>query len=1046
MNRPIDEDARNRFIGGLDWNFAVNANAGSGKTTAIAGRLAALALAPGAREVLPRTAVVTFTRKAALEIRQRARQALVTRLAEDPGRHEGALEELGRVFFGTIHSFCLLLARRYGQPLGVDLDPEVIEDATDSALWESFLETDPMSFQAVSRNQLRSFLRFRTLDTIFELAQTLPVRSSRRLRENAGVSEEPEPDWTALNELLGRAPARRGKSAGNLEASQRALARWGRAFREEEGYLPMIKPLGRANGVEDSYERFFAPLKHWCAGVAGLLAAELAERYRLHRMERRVQSYDDQIELAMRLIEHPEVLERIRRDGYRILLDEAQDTDPGQFRVLVEIARPPGAAPGSWPGAGAPPEPGRFCMVGDAQQSIYGGRADVRNYQRHLEAFEQSAGCGVLNFSVTFRLPGRLIDFMNRAVAPGFAETVGHNRSSSGGCLQVPYLPLAPRPAVSPGQVSRLVYAPSGDRRVDQRLRVEQAALAGALARGGPGGVGAGDWSEVCLLAPRRDWLETARECLAKEGITAALQTRASRNGDRPAFAWIAGLLAIIVDPENGFEWAGVLREIFGISDAVIAESMSGAAVDFSNPEDYPPEVGAAIERIRPSILKCDEPGVEPVRFLDALVRDCRLVERFSRIEEGDGAIEDLEAIRLMAEMISEEGGGVRELQVRLVVEVEKEAPSGRAGDGSLNLLTCHSGKGLEWPVVIPIGLWRPLARPTESGFALVDDSSASRVYFEPALIPEDTRNARGSELTREHMRLLYVTLTRARRHLLLPLPEGLTGDEGSFLDIWAGGRPEQLAGELERLPDLEPSGRSVAPMIEQTAPEETGREVEAPTGEELARARAASQSAPRRSLPHELAKAPDQVRMALHEAGSGDIFGGADSGDPIDYGLWWHETMEYLPWTSDRPSIGRYLETRLTAASGEVFHQRACREIGLLRESELWTELAKAGGTMHTEVAVFAPAEAGGWIDGILDFLLLAGNHEDDLVIDWKTNRRRGGESDAAMLDRLTTTYAPQLAAYSRAIGQGLGRGVPRARVYSTVLGSMVETVNPGA
>ena len=69
MNRPlVDQPARDRFRDEWDANFAVSANAGSGKTTAISERLAAMALAPGGAARLKKTAVVTYTKKAAAQI------------------------------------------------------------------------------------------------------------------------------------------------------------------------------------------------------------------------------------------------------------------------------------------------------------------------------------------------------------------------------------------------------------------------------------------------------------------------------------------------------------------------------------------------------------------------------------------------------------------------------------------------------------------------------------------------------------------------------------------------------------------------------------------------------------------------------------------------------------------------------------------------------------------------------------------------------------------------------------------------------------------
>jgi len=61
----------------------------------------------------------------------------------------------------------------------------------------------------------------------------------------------------------------------------------------------------------------------------------------------------------------------VREQNLRVILDEAQDTDPAQFSVLLEITRPSDAT-GRWlETMNAPPRPGHFCMVGDLQQSIY---------------------------------------------------------------------------------------------------------------------------------------------------------------------------------------------------------------------------------------------------------------------------------------------------------------------------------------------------------------------------------------------------------------------------------------------------------------------------------------------------------------------------------------------------------------------------------------------------------------------------------------------------------------------------------------------------
>src|SRR5205823_12034074 len=121
----------------------------------------------------------------------------------------------------------------------------------------------------------------------------------------------------------------------------------------------------------------FRPLRDWASGCASCVAAEVQRDYRDFRLARGAITYADQVALATELLCIPEVAKRIRQKNYRVILDEAQDTNPQQFFVLMEITRPPEAT-GEWfrtrevqAGLVIPPRSGHFSMVGDFQQSIY---------------------------------------------------------------------------------------------------------------------------------------------------------------------------------------------------------------------------------------------------------------------------------------------------------------------------------------------------------------------------------------------------------------------------------------------------------------------------------------------------------------------------------------------------------------------------------------------------------------------------------------------------------------------------------------------------
>jgi ATP-dependent helicase/nuclease subunit A len=1044
--RLIDQVARERFRDEWEANFAVSANAGSGKTTAISERLAALALAPGGAERLRRTAVVTYTKKAAAQIEQRARQVLLRRLTEagDEARLD-PLDDLERAFFGTIHSFCLRLARDYGQAVGINLNPTVVAES-DEALWEEFLEQDAMQFTALAPVEIDAFLRHVPLEEIFPFARELDQATAGALRARTPREGPPAPAAAALEQLLALAP--KGNAAKNILLSQQRARSWQEAFQRGRGFLPLYEPSGTAAALKEAARAWMAPLKNWLADAAAALAAELAERYRVWRFDRGVQTYADQIDAAMAVLRDDALLDRIRAEGWRVILDEAQDTDPQQFAVLVEIARPTGARRGEWP-ASTPavpgPRPGHFCMVGDGQQAIYGSRADMGNFLRHLEAFRRGDGGELLEFQVTFRAPQALIDVLNRSLPPVFGRDMPHNfgvppeLGAPPPLLQVDYVPLQPGPGNVAGDVRCLAlgnpaFAPTG---VEGWLAEEAQQLAAWLNAHGPAGVGASTWGEVALLAPRNEWLVTARKALEGVGLEVALQTRRSRCGDNPAYAWLTGLLAVCADPENTFEWVGVLREVFGVSDGLIAaEVRAQGRLAWDEPGVHPEPLAAALTAVRPFVMRVNDSSYALDTFARELVEACGLAAKAHALDPNGAMGSELERLLAGAAELGLDGASPRVWLEELLHCLDDGRPTGKPSANAINLLTSHSAKGLEWPVVIVLGLWRGIGQAPERGLKLVRDAGGARVYFDNASLPAETRESRDRERWRELARLLYVTVTRARRGLILVGAAGFGGkqrEKPSFGDLW------QI--DLAGLPRLEAPGVT-------------------PAGEGPPRARARDQFAtgvttpaaasggalaalPPRLLPHQLAHQVDLTRTARHESSVDAPLPTTGNAEAIDYGLWWHETMEFLPWTGAEPKIAAHGEKRLAQAVEVGFGPRASAEWGRLRESAVWKELNSPRWTRCAELGVFAPLRKEGWIDGVIDLVLHDPGTNELWIVDWKTNARRTGETDDVLLSRLVAEYTPQLAAYADCAGGFFPGAKVKAWVYSTAAGAWREVLS---
>jgi len=145
---PPDAKQRARIVHDLETNLLVEAGAGSGKTTALLQRMVAL-VSTGTADV-GALAALTFTRKAAGELRERFQQRLedAVRAEEEDtdSRHhlQKALDEIDQVFIGTIHAFCARLLRE--RPLEAGIDPgfqELTEETSrelTQRFWTIYLE------------------------------------------------------------------------------------------------------------------------------------------------------------------------------------------------------------------------------------------------------------------------------------------------------------------------------------------------------------------------------------------------------------------------------------------------------------------------------------------------------------------------------------------------------------------------------------------------------------------------------------------------------------------------------------------------------------------------------------------------------------------------------------------------------------------------------------------------------------------------------------------------------------------------------------------
>src|SRR2546423_3215648 len=1025
MAEPRDQGARDRFAQTLDRNFSVIAAAGSGKTRAVTDRIAQLAQARDAEQMLPRLVVVTFANRAAVEMQQRAREQI---LVAKP-RPE-ILAAFNRAWFGTIHAFCLKLLNEYGHYLGLPAPLELITD--DDDLWNEFVQQQTHVGRSLSPESRAQLLRLASIRHIMELGRQA---GSALLRPG---QECPCPEINLEDVYRAARMAKKSDTIGNSIAQLQA---WEEGYRKATGFLRWPICSTKAQGIDQIWEQAFIPLRRWVNQTAICVAAQVQRDYRNFRLERSVVTYADQIALADELLQHPEAARRIRELDPIVILDEAQDTDPAQFSVLLEMTRPPEAT-GRWLETKTdPPRPGRFSMVGDFQQSIYHDRADLAHYQRVHDALVTAEAGEAVTFSVTFRLDQRQLDFVNAT----FGEIL------NGDAGQVKFVELQPRPQTLPGQVIRLSLSAElrkgQDKLKDRQVaRIEAEEVARWLKEHGPEKLRARSWREVAILCPRRDWLRTTAIALRKIGLPVEVQSESDLQADSPAYAWLTALCTIMVEAQNHYEIVGVLREIYGVSDHDLAVFSEGHGERF---QIETPRAAAGIVSSQIGELAEIRSAIQELPLFAAveqLITRTGLRARLVSLppEDFKDPLGDLDTLVTLAAESAASCATLADFADRLRSEMERQRPARLSDKDAIQLITDKKAKGSEWDAVIVPFLSRRI-----TGFS-PHYPSIIRVPGKDEVIAALHREDREEEikeatkiLRRQEMeRLLYVAVTRARhtlvlahdRNLFSPVHDRLAVD--SQLKYLRGDKGETSCVALDALSTTaERCGETLRAAAQTSEPAATPTFTFTPLDSiMLTRARARASDFIRKHNPSGYEESPELAPESVPRRRTALMLSAADNPATL-YGSWWHTLFQHFPWTGG-PQQWQTAFAALQSSSPDP--SRSAREWKLfakaLPASALATFLVNPAIVTHTEFPFLWRMNDRNCLEGMIDLLLVNPDDNRCLLVDWKTNRIEKDDEE-----QLRQRYRPQIAAYWKAV-----REITKLEVQAGILATAIGQFMP--
>ena len=860
-------------------NIAVTASAGAGKTATLVERYIELLRqhpAIGVRQVL----AITFTQKAAAEMRERIARRLTDALDQDlpePERQRlrQIREDLPAARISTIHAFCASLLREH--PIEADVDPAF-------AVLEG-LDTAQLRHQAV-RQTLESLARARDSDPDKEALRRTLAEWPRRyleqvleyLLEKKHIARiwchhyaEQSPDqilsnWREmqqttsapacrallndthfidmLSELAALSPLtdesdsavellnplrdfmRRLSQAPSLDEAIEILPRLA------EGLLTNGKPLsGSRLGKKSNWEeatlsrvRELVPALGRClASHADLLSLELTAaderaaavlpalsrvffrvdaRYENSKGNGSMLDMDDLLEKTHQLIDGDADIRHRLAQHYRFaLIDEFQDTDPLQWKIIRSLASPDGQMAGD-----------KLFIVGDPKQSIYSFRAaDVTVFARVRDAIAEANAAheresrpfcdngelldasptqrlGSLVMGENFRTLAQPVAFVN-ALFPKFMQEVPDEP------FQVGYDPLigCRSTNVSEGSVELLLLPPDVNRNATEIARREAELVARRLSHLLEGndlqvadqdGLRLPEPRDIALLLRRRRNLSAYEDALRACGIP--FQVAGGRGFyQRQEIYDLANILRVLCNPGDGIALMGALRApYFGLSDnalyALTAPQGGRLAKNLADADQQ--------QRLVPADQEAAEDAVARLQYWSELRDRVPLVELLHTILEDTGAWgflcygergeQAVANVYKLLDLAREFRGPLADFVVRLDLLTNEEEQEGEAvlDADALHILTVHAAKGLEFPIVVVPDLAAqfnfqnsdPALIDAEKGIGLraldpEQDYKRTSSFVRTLINRNSSRRQRAEE-----KRLLYVACTRARDHLLL--------------------------------------------------------------------------------------------------------------------------------------------------------------------------------------------------------------------------------------------------------------------------------------
>lgn len=1050
----------------------ISAGAGSGKTHRLTDLLHHELTSGSVRPA--GVIATTFTKKAATELRERARGHLLNQ------GNFGLANAMEQARIGTVNSVCGQLIARFAFEAGISTEQQVLEEVQSEVLLGRAidavldgpamqellslvrrlgLEPDPRDkYKDNWRSDLKSLVdQIRSNDILvaqvpdFALANAddllsyFPNPAKQDLNAdllNAIYSALPTIEATALSGGKKNTNAYLALIKGfarDLERQAAPWSEWVKVAKEapEASLRQTIEPIADLAGRVDEHPGLHNDLRRYLELIFDLAAKALVN-YQVLKQELGVLDFADQEHQLLGLLDHPEVADVLDEELDLLMVDEFQDTSPIQLALFLRLAR----------------FAKRVYWVGDIKQAIYGFRgSDTELMQAILKALPDLGGTKEILPS-SWRSRPELVKTVNAVFTHAFESSLAKE--------EVELKPERIEPLPSPALANWILGG--------KNAGLEATALASGVRQLIDSGYTIFDkptqslrpvrFGDVAILSRSHDGVESLAAALSALGIPVA--TAQPGLLATPEATLSMACLRRLNDPADTLATA----EIVSLADSLEPETWvadrlkylaKGGKVDQwleQATEGHPAHpVLETIAGLRHAL-----PVLAPREALATVIATCSLAEKVARwtpdLDRVRVRLANLEALIALAEQYEDlcrSGQHAASVSGLIIwfgeIAQQKQDMLAEPAIDAVKVMTHHAAKGLEWPVVILTDLAKGIkdrlwSISAQSGASFDAQKPLADRYIRywpwPFGQQKKVAIADRIELTpmaggfrkaaiEESKRLLYVSMTRARD--LLVLARSSRKLSGEWLDCveapWL--LPEQGCDAV----DL-PNGEHIATARWVLEPVEEPGNGEQAASKTLYWFQSKGDTESRLPLNFNPSSAGPIPATVLEKCRIGERIPVAKGADMSVLGTAIHACIG-LSFT-DRHAPLSETEVGIILSGFDVLAYLS--PAGVLQQVNAfhkWLASRWPGARPHAEIAVQSVLPCGQVLNGRIDLLL----ETDDgwILIDHKSSQLASDH-----WDQLAAEYGAQMAAYAKGVEKASGRKVTEFWLFLPVAGGALS------